>query len=238
MGIDGLKLSALFLEGILSFFSPCVLPVLPIYIGILAGDSEKNEKGELVYQHKTVFVHTMAFVVGISFTFFILAFASSALSRLLIEQMQFLKIFSGLLIIFMGLLQLDVIQSRFFAREFSATNQVYHAQKKVTPWLALLMGFTFSFSWTPCIGPILASVFFYASTQQGIYSFWLISIYCIGFILPFILVALFSQKILTVFSRQVKFLRYTKIVSGIVLIGIGLSILTGFFSSIMRMIIN
>ncbi|MGY3724956.1 cytochrome c biogenesis CcdA family protein [Granulicatella balaenopterae] len=234
--MNHLELGALFLEGVLSFFSPCVLPVLPIYVGILAGNSTKDQNGELIYNRKTVFSNTIAFVIGISLTFFVLAFASSALSRLFMQHMTFLQVFSGVLIIIMGLLQLDIIQSNLLAREFSATNKIYSTEKQMTPFLALLMGFTFSFSWSPCIGPILASVFFYASTHHGIYSLILIIIYCIGFILPFILIAFFSQKVMAVFNRQVKFLRYTKIASGVLLILIGISILSGSFSSIIKLI--
>ncbi len=94
------------------------------------------------------------------------------------------------------------------------------------------MGFTFSFSWTPCIGPILASVFLYASTHQGIYSVLLILIYCLGFVIPFALIALFSQRVMSVFKKQKRFLKYTKLFSGILLILIGISILTGSFAKI------
>lgn len=98
------------------------------------------------------------------------------------------------------------------------------------------MGFSLSFSWTPCIGPILASVFFYASSHSGIWSILLISVYCLGFILPFILVALFSQKVLDYFKKQTRFLHYTKIVFGILLICIGLSILIGLFGNLIHLL--
>ncbi|NQN68044.1 cytochrome c biogenesis protein CcdA [Streptococcus suis] len=219
---------ALFVEGLLSFLSPCVLPILPIYIGLLAGGAEGKE-GE-----KKVLVNTLSFVVGITLTFFLLGFASSLLSRVLQANAQFLQIISGLLIVLMGILQLGWFNIPMLEREFSAKNKVYQAGKNVTPFLAFLMGFTFSFSWTPCIGPILASVFIYASSQQGWLSSILLLVYCLGFILPFILVAFFSQKMLAFFKNNRHYLAWTKRISGYLLLLIGLSILTGFFQHLVR----
>ncbi|KED03537.1 putative cytochrome C biogenesis protein [Streptococcus equi subsp. ruminatorum CECT 5772] len=178
----------------------------------------------------------MIFVLGVATTFFLLAFASSFLSRFLNQHIRWVQIISGVLIITMGLFQLGVFQSTFLTKEFSVKNKVYQAGQKVTPIIAFLMGFSLSFSWTPCIGPILASVFFYASSHSGIWSILLISVYCLGFILPFILVALFSQKVLDYFKKQTRFLHYTKIVSGILLICIGLSILIGLFGNLIHLL--
>ncbi|MGT2755129.1 cytochrome c biogenesis CcdA family protein [Streptococcus ovis] len=228
-----IKVLALFIEGLLSFFSPCVLPILPIYIGILGGQSEGVND---VKHRKRVLCNTLIFVLGIATTFFLLAFASSFLSRFLNQHIRWVQIISGVLIITMGLFQLGVFQTTFLSKEFSAKSKVYQAGQTVTPVIAFLMGFAFSFSWTPCIGPILASVFFYASSHSGIWSVLLISVYCIGFILPFILVALFSQKVLDYFKKQTRFLHYTKIISGILLICIGLSILTGLFDNLTHLL--
>lgn len=219
---------ALFAEGLLSFLSPCVLPILPIYVGLLAGGAEGKE-GE-----KKVLVNTLSFVVGIALTFFLLGFASSLLSRVLQANAQVLQIISGLLIVLMGILQLGWFNIPMLEREFSAKNKVYQAGKQVTPFLAFLMGFTFSFSWTPCIGPILASVFIYASSQQGWLSSILLLVYCLGFILPFILVAFFSQKMLAFFKNNRHYMAWTKCISGYLLLLIGLSILTGFFQQFVR----
>ncbi|MGT2930527.1 cytochrome c biogenesis CcdA family protein [Streptococcus dentasini] len=237
MDLQHITFLTLFIEGLLSFFSPCVLPILPVYIGILAGQGEEGQSGELIWNKRRVFSNTLLFVSGIAITFFILAFASSLVSRFFQSHMQLFQNLGGILIILMGLIQLDLIRTSILTREFSAKNKVYQAGQKVTPLIAFLMGFTFSFSWTPCIGPILASVFLYASTHQGIYSMLLILIYCLGFILPFALIAIFSQRILVIFKKQQRFLKYTKIVSGILLIIIGVSILTGSFARIARLFI-
>ncbi|MGT2895278.1 cytochrome c biogenesis CcdA family protein [Streptococcus entericus] len=231
--MDIFKLLALFAEGLLSFFSPCVLPILPVYIGILGGQvsSEKIEHSSV---QRRILVNTLCFVLGITLTFFVLGFASSLLSRLLTQHMQIIQLIGGLLIIIMGLIQLDLFQTILTKREFSAKHKVYQAGQQVTPLLATLMGFTFSFSWTPCIGPILASAFLYASSHQGIFSVLLISVYCLGFILPFVLVAFFSQKVLAYFKKHQHLMKHTKRISGILLILIGLSIITGQFTTISR----
>ncbi|MCU9534326.1 cytochrome c biogenesis CcdA family protein [Streptococcus sp. CSL10205-OR2] len=237
MAIQNITLFALFLEGILSFFSPCVLPILPIYIGILAGDSDKDSQDRLAKRQKRVLINTLCFISGIALTFFILAFASSLLSRFLNEHLKFLQIISGILMIAMGLFQMGWLKIDFLLREFSAKQSIYKVGQKVGPLLAFLLGFTFSFSWSPCIGPILASVFFYASSHQGSLSIILLLVYSIGFMLPFLLVAIFSQKMLQFFKQQVKFVSYTKIISGLILLVIGVSILTGSFTVFMNYLI-
>lgn len=228
------KMGLLFLEGLLSFLSPCVIPILPIYIGILAGKKEENANGELVFNKKNTITNTLFFVLGICATFFILAFATSFISVFLNENIKTLQIISGILIVFMGLLQLGIFKIGFLKQEFSAKNKVKRKGNKTTPFLAFLMGFTFSFSWTPCIGPILASVFLYASSHTGIMSILLVLVYCLGFILPFILVAFFASTLLGVFKRNTNILKYTQIISGIILIIIGVLILSGSFTTIAR----
>ena len=228
--MDWMTVIALFAEGILSFLSPCVLPILPVYVGILAGGGGEKEES------RTVLINTLFFVVGITMSFLLLAFTSSLLSRFFQANSQLLRIISGLLIIFMGLVQLGWIRINVLEREFSAKSKAYQVGEKVTPLVAFLMGFTFSFSWTPCIGPILASVFIYASSHAGWTSFFLILVYCLGFILPFLLVAFFSQKVLEFFKNKRQNLGWTKKVSGYLLLIIGLSILTGFFQNVVRFI--
>lgn len=223
--MNAIQIVTLFLEGLLSFFSPCVLPILPIYVGILAGNEDTNASNK---QHKVI-INTLFFVVGISLTFFLLTFASSYLSQYFLQHSFFLQGLSGLMILFFGLFQLNLIKIPAFFKEISAKHKVYQNGQKVTPLLALIMGFAFSFSWTPCIGPILASVFLYASSQTGWLSSLLVIVYCIGFILPFVLLAFFSQKMLTLFKASQKWLHYTKLLSGILLIGIACSLIWNLF---------
>lgn len=231
MTIEWFKWFTLFFEGVLSFLSPCVLPILPIYLGILGGQAQEGKGNP-----RRLMVNTLSFVAGIALTFFLLAFTSSLLSRFLTAHRQILTLISGLLIVFMGASQVGWLKLTALNKEWSAKTKIYQPGKTVTPLLALLMGFTFSFAWTPCIGPILASVFFYASSHQGLWSIGLILVYCLGFILPFVLLAFFSSKMLIVLKPNGKWLKLSKSVSGYLLILIGLSILTGFFQNIIKWI--
>lgn len=229
MDIQWFTILALFVEGLLSFLSPCILPILPIYVGLLAG-GEEGKEGE-----RKILVNTLSFVVGITLTFFLLGFASSLLSRLLQANSHLLQTISGILIIFMGIIQLGWLKVGFLTREFSVKHKVYQAGQRMTPFLAFLMGFTFSFSWTPCIGPILASVFIYASSQEGWISSLLLLVYSLGFIFPFVLIAFFSQKMLAFFKTKRQYLAIGKQLSGYLLLLIGLSILTGLFQNLVRL---
>ena len=229
MDFQNIKLIALFVEGILSFFSPCIIPIIPIYISMLAGKKQFDENGNILINKKNMITNSLFFVVGISITFFILAFATSYISTFLNTHIKVIQIISGILIITMGFLQLGFLKLNFLKQEFSLKKKV--KTKNMSPLVALIMGFTFSFSWTPCIGPILMSVFLYASTHTGILSAILVLVYSVGFILPFIIVAFFATKILDLIKKHNNILKYTMIISGIILVLIGLSILTGSFQT-------
>lgn len=229
--LENIKLMALFFEGVLSFFSPCIIPIIPIYISILAGEKTYDHQGNVIFNQKNMIKNALFFIIGIAITFFIIAFATSFISIFLNEHIKIIQIFSGILIVFMGLVQVGIFNFALMRKEFSLKQKL--KRKKINPLTAILMGFTFSFSWTPCIGPILASVFLYASSHKGLFSAILILVYSLGFILPFLLVAFFTKKISYFFKQHIALLKYTMIISGIILIIIGLSILTGHFQQMM-----
>lgn len=113
MNLQHITILTLFIEGLLSFFSPCVLPILPVYIGILAGQGEEKQSGEIIWDRRKVFTNTFLFISGIAATFFILAFASSLISQFLQSHIQFLQNLGGILILIMGLVQVGLIKSHF-----------------------------------------------------------------------------------------------------------------------------
>ena len=118
MNLQHITILTLFIEGLLSFFSPCVLPILPVYIGILAGQGKEKQSGEIIWDRRKVFTNTFLFISGIAATFFILAFASSLISQFLQSHIQFLQNLGGILILIMGLVQVGLIKSHFFNREY------------------------------------------------------------------------------------------------------------------------
>ncbi len=215
-------LGAVFLEGILSFLSPCVLPLLPVYLGYLAGGTT-SQKGVPYYDRKKVMLHTLCFVVGISAAFFVLGFSFSALGTLLSRWQHILTPVGGLFILLMGLFQLGVLRLNFLQREHRLG---WHPTGAVGPGMAFVMGFVFSFSWTPCVGPALASVLALAAgAGGGAQSMWLLLVYAAGFSIPFLILGAFTTQVLNWLSARRDVVRWTVRLGGIVLVGIGLWVL-------------
>ena len=221
-----------FFEGIFSFFSPCILPLIPIYITYLAGNGKITlEDGSIVYNRKKVFLHTLFFTIGICCTFFILGISFTALGRLLNSYQLILTRVGGILIILLGLFQLGLFNINFLQKERKFNFDM--SKKEVNPFVAFVMGFTFSFAWTPCVGPALSSVLLLASnSKNALTGNLLVGIYSLGFIIPFLLLGLFTGKVLNFFREKQSFVKYTVKISGILLILIGIMTFTGYMNNI------
>lgn len=210
-----------FIEGILSIFSPCILPILPIYLSMLS-NSSVDELRNSKFRSGTLIKNTIFFALGISTTFFILGSSISALSTFLNANKNIIMIIGGIIIIFMGLFYLGIIKLDLLNRE-KRLNVNY---KTMSPVSAFVLGFTFSFGWTPCIGPILASVLVMASTSDNLFtSNLLIAIYTLGFILPFIIASIFYGKLFKKFDSVKKYMNEIKKISGIFIIIAGIVML-------------
>lgn len=222
-----------FLQGILSFFSPCVLPLLPLYIGYLSGGAGKQgEDGKIHYNQGKVMVHTLFFVLGISFAFFALGLGGSALGRFFKgNQVMFARV-GGLFVMAVGLYQLGVFgTSRLLSRERRLPISVNVAA--MSPFTAFLLGFTFSFAWTPCVGPALASVLLMAaSAATQAKGFLLIGVYTVGFVLPFLAVGAFSTSLLSLFKRYGNMVSYTVKAGAVLMILMGAMMFTGRMNSV------
>lgn len=218
--MEKLNLIVVFVEGILSFFSPCILPILPIYLSILSNssiESLKEDKSDFI--HSLLFKNTLFFALGISLTFFILGSSVNALKSFFDTNKDLIMIFGGLIIIFMGLFYMGVIKSSLLNRE----KRFNINTKQINPISAFLFGFTFSFGWTPCIGPILTSVLIMSSSANNIgTSNLLMLVYTMGFILPFILASLFYNKLFKTFDKMKNYMGLIKKIGGSILILSGL----------------
>ena len=236
MGFDiGVSVSAftVFLQGIVSFFSPCVLPLVPLYIGYLAGGTRTvEEDGTVRYGRGKVMLNTLFFVIGISFAFFLLGFGVTAAGQVLSENRTLFARIGGILIILLGLWQLGVFgSSRLLSKEHRLPFRL--DRFAMNPLVALLLGFTFSFAWTPCVGPALASVLLMASSAATTASgFVLIGIYTLGFVLPFLAVGLFTTTVLDFFRTHVKVVKYTVKVGGALLVLMGVMMFTGWMNGV------
>ena len=221
-----------FLEGILSFFSPCVIPLIPVYMGYLAGSGKKvNEDGMVIYERKKVFLHTMFFTLGISFAFFILGMSFTALGNFFSNNKLLITRIGGILIVILGLFQIGIFNFSFLQKERKIKMKL--SDKEMNPIMALVMGFTFSFAWTPCIGPALSSVLIMASVAKtSVEGNLLVLIYAAGFLIPFLLLGLFTTQVLNFLKSKQKLLKYTIKTGGVILIIIGIMIYTGWMNNV------
>ena len=223
------SLVTVFVQGILSFFSPCVLPLLPLYLGYLSG-SMGDAQGAQTSRVKTL-VNTLFFVIGISAAFFLLALGMTALGQALHQYQKIIIQVGGILIIAFGLFQLGVF--RPMALEQDRRIRFPLQKLAMSPLVALVFGFTFSFAWTPCVGPALASVLLMAgSADTALQGFALIGLYTLGFVLPFLAVALFAGGLLKLFQKHRNVVRYTVKVGGALLVAIGLLMVTGWMDTL------
>lgn len=227
----GVPAITVFLQGILSFFSPCVLPLLPLYIGYLSGGTQTvAEDGSVQYKKSTVVINTLFFVVGISSAFFLLGLGFTAAGRFFSQYQTLFTRIGGILIILFGLYQLGV-----FGKALSKEHRLSFRPDvlAMNPLTALLLGFTFSFAWTPCVGPVLTSVLLMAaSAASSSTGFLLIGVYTLGFVLPFLAAGLFTGTLLELFRKHRSVVQYTVKIGAILMILIGVMMFTGWMNGL------
>ena len=182
-----MSLFGLFIEGILSFLSPCVLPLVPLYMSYLSANArESDEEGNVKYATAKVFLMTVFFVLGVSVIFLILALSVKAIRPFVESYASVIAIVGGTLIIVFGLHETGLIHIDVLDHEKRLN--ISMDTSKASYLKAFLLGFVFSFAWSPCIGPMLASAILLASTQSlgSLY----ILVYTLGLIVPFLLTGL------------------------------------------------
>ncbi|MFI3324644.1 MAG: cytochrome c biogenesis protein/redoxin [Clostridia bacterium] len=221
-----------FLQGILSFFSPCVLPIIPLYMGYLSGGThEVDQDGNLHFNQKRVIVNTLFFIIGVSFAFFLLGFSVTMLGQFFTDNQLLFSRIGGILIILLGLMQLGVFNQPFKGREFKLPIKINALQ--MNPITALVMGFTFSFAWTPCVGPALSTVLIMVSSSNSTtIGLALIGVYTFGFTLPFMLVGVFTTKCLSLLKSHMNVVKYTVKIGAVIMILMGIMMYTGTMNSV------
>ena len=204
-----LLIGTVFLAGLASFLSPCIFPIIPIYFGILAKGGRK-------------ILNTFLFIAGLSLTFVSLGFSFGFLGNLFFNDN--VRIIAGIIVIILGIHQLGIIKLNFLER----TKVVeVKTEGKSASFEAFVLGLTFSLGWTPCIGPILASVLALSGEEgSALYGASMMLVYVLGLATPFVLFSLFSQELLKRTKALNKHLGKFKIIGGLLIILMGILLIT------------
>jgi len=214
-----------FLAGVLSFLSPCVLPLLPSYVSFITGVSFEDLKGgeDRKRIRSLTITNSLIFIAGFSTIFIALGASSSVVGRFLFEYQDWIRIIGGILVIFFGLFVSGIIRLDFLTQE-----RKFHLTGKPAGYIGtFLVGMTFAAAWTPCIGPILGTILVYASSKgSAMYGFKLLSVYSLGLAVPFFLSSLMFNSFLSYSTKIRKYMRAIMMVSGAVLIIFGILLLT------------
>jgi cytochrome c-type biogenesis protein len=190
-----IELVIAFGAGLISFLSPCVLPLIPGYISFISGAS----LNELLANKKINIIPLILFTLGFSFVFIMFGAAASYLGQVLLQNSQTLRIIAGLIIVIFSLQLIGIVNIGFLNFE----KKIY-TKKNNNIWFSFIIGMAFGFGWTPCIGPILGSILALASTEETIFrAIILLSFYSLGLAIPFILSGYLMQRFL-MFSKNFK----------------------------------
>ena len=200
-----------FLEGRASFISPCLLPMVPIYISYFIGQDDNNSKKAIL--------NSIGFVLGFTTIFLLFSIFASQLGVILSNNIRYIKIFFGIIIILFGLNYMGILKIKFLNK----TNMKNMNAKNFNFFKAMLFGVLFSVSWTPCIGTFLTSALLLISKEQDILKgIIMMLLYSIGLGIPFIVSAILIEKLKNVFDFIKKHYDVIKRISGVILIGAGI----------------
>ncbi len=208
-----LYMSTVFIAGLLSFFAPCTYALMPAYIGVLT-DYSKNPL--------ETFLRTAFFVLGLGVTFITLGFGVGAIGQLF--QLDSFYWIMGTIVILMGLHQMDVLRIPFLERYMTTKFRLFIGHSYFS---SFWIGLTFSFAWTPCVGPVLGAVLLVAAqSSQIFYGAWLMFLYTLGIAVPFIIIALLSNVLVKHMGALEKYLLPIKRIGGLLIVFMGFLIIT------------
>lgn len=212
-----------FSAGLLSFLSPCVLPLIPSYITFITGLS----LDDVTQARRTALVHGLLFVLGFTLVFLALGAGATLLGQVLLRHRAWINRVGGVVVIVFGLYLLGVLNIGFFARE-----RRLHLSDKPLGYLGtVFVGFAFGAGWTPCLGPILGSILLYTSSQADLArGMGLLTAYSLGLAVPFVASALAVERFMKVLQRMRRQLVWVSRISGILMIAIGLLMVTNYFT--------
>ena len=218
---------AVFLAGLLSFLSPCVLPLVPGYVSLISGTSVEQLQAADRRLSRTVLVNSLMFIVGFSVVFIALGAVATGIGQFMnIYRRQLMQV-AGVVIIIFGLHLIGVFKIKALLMD----KRLHDVKGSGTAVGAFLVGFAFAFGWTPCIGPILAGVLAIAGSQDTVVKgVLLLAVYSAGLAVPFLLTSLGVERFLAFYARFRRHLHTVEVVSGVFLVFVGALILTRHFT--------
>jgi cytochrome c-type biogenesis protein len=230
MDIQSIGLLVAFSAGLLSFLSPCVLPLIPSYATFITGMSlnELSDSGIEGFRHRrTALVHGVVFVLGFSFVFMMLGAGATLIGSLFAYYSIWIERVGGILLILFGLILLGLVRLPGSERDW----RVHLADKPVGYLGTFVVGIAFGAGWTPCLGPVLGGILTLAATRESLgQGMGLLAMYSLGLAVPFLLATVALQRFLGASVRFRRWLPWVSRVSGLLLIFVGLLLLTGSFS--------
>lgn len=217
------SLGIAFTAGFLTFFTPCFLPLLPAYLSFITGLSFSDLTSSSARSRKVVVLNTVFFIIGFSIVFILLGATVTWLSSVLHAYKEWIRIIGGVVIIIFGIILLGGFSVGFLNRE----KKVHLQKKPAGPLGSLLVGSAFAAGWSPCVGPILGSILVYAGAAETVgFGIWLLVCYSAGLALPFLITAFLVSTVLARMSHLTRYLKVARVVSGIVLIVMGILLIT------------
>ncbi len=224
-----LNIATAFLAGLLSFISPCVLPLIPAYLSFLTGSSlEELKADQSAAQRTRVLLHALAFIAGFTIVFMLIGLSASAVGSVFDQYKDWIARIGGAVIVILGLNMIGVFKIPFLAMDKRL--QVRSANRSLVA--SFLVGLGFAAGWSPCIGPILSGIILLASQEEIGPATLLLFVYSMGLAIPFLLTAAAITQALGLLNRVKRFLGAIEIGAGAFLVATGLVLITGSFTRI------
>jgi cytochrome c-type biogenesis protein len=220
---------AAFVAGLVSFLSPCVLPLVPGYVSLISGAGVEELRNHESQLFRKMMLNSISFIVGFSVVFITLGAISTEVGQLLARYKSTLAQVAGVVIILFGLHLTGI----FRINALYADKRLHNVKGGSSPAGAFLIGFAFAFGWTPCVGPILAVILTFAAAQDSVFKgILLLAVYSLGLAVPFLVTAFALERFLKFYGRFKSFMHGVEVASGALLIALGVLLVFGRFTLI------
>jgi cytochrome c-type biogenesis protein len=224
-----LNILTAFLAGLVSFVSPCVLPLVPSYLSFLTGTSLEDLKTETSREAKArVIAHALAFVAGFTAIFMLIGLSASAIGGIFTNNKRLIEILGGIVIIVLGLQMMGILKIPALMMD----KRLHLQPRKQSLWVSFLVGLGFAAGWSPCIGPILSAIILLAAQEEIPQAIFLLFVYSMGLAIPFLITAAAITQSLGALSRIKRYLPAIEATSGAILVATGIIVASDQFSRV------